>query len=74
MNNESLLYERTFSPEQRPDIRREFWISIGMGKNQNDLVDYDSIKYAISLEEDLNLEGFKFTKSYSKLNLFEKSN
>ena len=73
INNQSDLYEKTFKIYPRIKERRQIWISGGISKNPNDLTDYKNIKYAISLDEPFELEGFKFIRKYNYLYLFEKN-
>ena len=64
-------FEFRLTPPEK--IRREIWLEVGLGKNSKDNTDYNSIKYAISFDEDLGLENFTLKKEYGKLFLFEKS-
>lgn len=51
--------------------RREIYLNAGMRKPSNDLTDYNSIKYGISFEDNLNISGFEYIRSYGDLRLFE---
>jgi len=53
--------------------RRDVCMEIELRKTINDKTDYESIKYAISLEGNLDLEGFEFVKKYQRLSLYEKT-
>ncbi|GEM_PF-1848594 len=71
LKNESNLIEREFrSGPKRINDRREIWIKGGIGKPLNDPTDYESIKYAISLDKNLDLEGFKKLKEYEVLSVY----
>ncbi len=72
-NDTNILIEREFrSGPKNINDRREIWIKGGIGKPINDLTDYDTIKYAISLEKDLELEDFELIEKYHRLSLFGK--
>lgn len=73
LDNTNILVEREFRyPPNINEKRREIWIKGGIGKPLDDPTDYESIKYAISLEDDLDLKGFKLIKKYKILKLFKK--
>lgn len=72
LKGESVLFSKTFAPKSNIQNRREIWISGGISKNSGDNVDYASIKYALSNDDELSLDGFKLVKQYKTLNLFEK--
>ena len=72
LNNETILYERTFMPASNIRVRRQIWLSGGMSKNNNDDTDYEDINFAIGLYEPISLEGFKFIKKYNNLYLSKK--
>ncbi|KKT25435.1 hypothetical protein J4408_01890 [Candidatus Pacearchaeota archaeon] len=73
LENNSEIIKKRISSRAKIEERREVWIEIGIGKNSNDKTDYEAIKYAISLEEDIDLEGFELVKEYDKLRVFEKA-
>jgi len=74
LQNSSTLIEREFrSGPKNIYGRREIWIKGGIGKPLNDPTDYASIKYAISLDENLSLDGFGLIKRYDYLSLYKKS-
>lgn len=52
--------------------RRDVCFSIWIRKAFNDETNYDSIKYAISDQENFDLEDFRFIKKYGSLYVFEK--
>ena len=52
--------------------RRDFCFSASIRKAFNDDTDYNSIKYVISFDDDLDIEGFKFVRKYEKLSVFQK--
>ncbi|MBS3098795.1 hypothetical protein J4462_01135 [Candidatus Pacearchaeota archaeon] len=72
LNNESVLFEKKFMPVPKISDRRRIWFVGGISKNENDKTDYASIKYALSLNENLNLDGFKEIKKYRILTLWQK--
>ncbi len=54
--------------------RRDICLSIYIRKAFNDDTEYGSIKYGISFDDNLKLEGFEFVKKYDKLSVFQKIN
>ncbi|MBI2449857.1 hypothetical protein HYV49_06220 [Candidatus Pacearchaeota archaeon] len=70
--NESILFEKKFMPIPNIRDRRQIWIAGGINKNENDDTDYESIKYGISIGENLGISNFRLIKQYSELYLWEK--
>ncbi len=62
LNNQTILYEKTFIPVPNINSRRQIWIAGGMNKNENDDTDYENISLGIGFKEPINLEGFKLIK------------
>ena len=73
LKNETILFEKEFHPISNIEDRREIWIKGGISKSTVDSTPYNEIKYAISNEPEINLNGFKLLNSYKELNVFEKS-
>tara|TARA_Y100000034_G_scaffold136064_2_gene210571 strand:- start:1226 stop:2674 length:1449 start_codon:yes stop_codon:yes gene_type:complete len=74
LNNEITLQEQSFCTNSKISNRRDFCFSALLRKSFNDKTNYSSIRYAISSEEILNLEGFEFIEKYQHLSLFKKLN
>ena len=74
VNNESVLFEKRFEPISNINDRRTFWISGGIGKNENDSTDYENIEYGIGINEPINIKGFIAIKKYNILHLSKKAN
>jgi hypothetical protein len=72
LNNETTLQYQEFCTRSKIPNRRDFCFSAKLRKSFNDSTDYNSINYAISDEETLNLEGFEKLEEFQKLNVFEK--
>jgi hypothetical protein len=72
LNNEPTLQEQSFCTHSKISNRRDFCLSMTLRKSFNDQTDYSSIRYAISNEETLNLEGFEIKESFKILKVFEK--
>lgn len=53
--------------------RRDICMSVELRKTIADETDYDSINYAISFEETLNIENFEKLEEFDKLYLFKKT-
>ena len=73
LNNRTIIASKKIRSNAAPEFRREIWIEIGLGNNLNDNTDYNSIKYAIVLNDSLELDGFKLVKKYEILNIFERA-
>jgi len=70
LKNTSTILERELSSSPKNlNGRREIWIKGGISKPK-DSINYTSIKYAISLENELELENFQLIKKYQTLSLF----
>jgi len=72
--NNSTLFSKSIYFKTNAPIRREIWLSGGLNKNSQDQTDYESITYAISDQETLDLDNFKLIKKYQILSVFKKSN
>jgi hypothetical protein len=72
LNNQTVLFEKNFTPVPNIQDRRQIWISGGISKNENDNTDYSSINYGISFGEPLNLENFSVIRKYGLLYLNQK--
>ncbi|MDD5193394.1 MAG: hypothetical protein PHF67_02295 [Candidatus Nanoarchaeia archaeon] len=72
-SNNTVLFQKKFMPAPNIEDRRQIWIIGGMSKNEKDPTDYKNIKYAITINQPLKIEGFKFIKKYEFLNLYLKS-
>tara|TARA_Y100000310_G_scaffold330908_1_gene403490 strand:- start:4797 stop:6260 length:1464 start_codon:yes stop_codon:yes gene_type:complete len=71
-DEEYVLASKEIRTNAQINARREMAIILEWGRNSKDETDYDSIKYGISFERDLGLDGFEFVKKYKTLYLFEK--
>jgi hypothetical protein len=67
-----IISQKEICTNTRINSRRDICNLIYIRKSFNDKTDYNSIKYAISEEENLNLEGFELIKKYKLLFIFEK--
>ncbi|MDD5012088.1 MAG: EpsG family protein [Candidatus Nanoarchaeia archaeon] len=74
LNNQTILFEKTFMPIPNIQDRRQIWISGGMSKNTHDNTDYSSIKYGIGIGEPIDAENFSLIRKYDLLYLSEKNN
>ncbi|MDO8509364.1 MAG: hypothetical protein Q7S27_06815 [Nanoarchaeota archaeon] len=72
LQNKTTIAEKRISSNADSRFRTELWFEVGLRKNSNDITDYKSIQYAISLEENLDLPNFKLIKKYNRLSVFEK--
>lgn len=66
--------EKDLCSNVRIKERRDICMSIWIRKAFNDETDYESIKYAISFDDELDLENFELVRKYEKLSLLEKTN
>lgn len=71
-NNESIIAEKELCSNVKIKERRDICMSVWIRKAFNDDTDYNSIKYAISLDEEFDLENFEIIRKYEKLSLWEK--
>lgn len=67
-----IIAKKEICSHARINDRRDICTSIWIRKAFGDETEYDTIKYAISFEEELNLDEFVLIKRYDKLNLFGK--
>ena len=72
LNNQETIAKKEIRTDAKINARRELRIIIDWRKNSKDKTDYDSIRYAISIDKELGLENFRFVKKYKTLYLFEK--
>ncbi len=72
LSNSTIITSKKISSNSLPEFRREIWVEVGLGKNSKDNTNYESIKYGISMSENLDLPDFKFKKKYRVLSVFEK--
>jgi len=72
LSGNPVLSEKIICSETKIKSRRDICASMLIRKAFNDKTDYDSIRYALSEEKDLDLEGFSLIREYDKLYLFEK--
>lgn len=72
LQNKSVIASKEVSSNASPEYRREIFLVVGIRKNSNDNTSYNSIKYAISFEDNIDLDGFNLVKRYDKLYLWEK--
>ena len=70
--NETIIFQKEFRPSFNINERREIWITGGISKKSPDTTNYGSIKYALSEETEIDLNGFELMKSYKILKVFEK--
>ena len=67
-----VLLEKEWKLVPRIDDRRQIFISGGIQVNENDLTDYENIKYAIGFKEPISLEGFEVIARSGALFVSEK--
>jgi len=72
MDGESVIAGKTLCSSSKTWNRRDICITIDLTKTLDDQTDYDSIIYGISLEKDLDINGFELAKEYKLLSVFEK--
>ncbi|MFH1431155.1 MAG: hypothetical protein ABIG37_01665 [Nanoarchaeota archaeon] len=74
LQDSSLIFKKTICSNSKIQNRREICISAYLERlsDNKDNTDYSSIKYAISLQDNLDLDNFKLIKKYHILSLFEK--
>ena len=70
--NETVLFERRWSPEINIKDRRILWISGGMSINPVVLEDLDKIEYALTINETINLPNFELVEKYRLINVYKK--
>jgi hypothetical protein len=73
LENETILFDKFYSPKSNIENRREVFIGGGIKGIINGDENYDSVQYAISFDENLEIEGFELEKEYSKLRFFERN-
>lgn len=72
LENKTVLFEKRFESHSTIQDRRQIWIEGGLSVNPDDKTDFSSIRYAISFNESLGIDGFKEIKKFDLLYLFEK--
>jgi hypothetical protein len=72
MNNETIIFKKIISSKPSIRDRRQIWVGGGIGKNENDLTDYELIDYGISIGEPLKLKNFAVVNKYNVLYLNKK--
>ncbi len=72
-NNTNIIADKRIGSDASSRFRTEMWIEVVLTKNSNDNTDYESINYAISLDKELNIEGFELIKRYKALSIYRKS-
>ncbi len=72
LKNQTTIFEKTICSNSKVESRRDICISGSLEKAFNDETDYDSIKYAVSLDKNINLDNFKLIKKYNLVSVFEK--
>ncbi len=72
LDNETDLFKKRFAFLSNIEDRRYIWIEAGISKNPVDTTNYESLKYALSMDEKLDLNRFKLIKKYDLLYLWEK--
>lgn len=70
--DDPIIFQKEFCSNTNIRNRRDICSSIYIRKAFNDEIDYESIIYSISEEDNLDIEGFKLVKKYRTLSLFEK--
>lgn len=68
-----VLFEKTIKSNPRIADRRQILITGKLQKSDTDKTDYDSIKFAIGVNEPIEIENFKKVKKYNVLYLSEKA-
>jgi len=72
LQNKTTLAEKTVCSASKPWNRRDICMTVTLKKTINDKTDYSSIKYAVSLDRDIDLDNFRLMKEYQTLSTFEK--
>jgi len=72
LENDSTIASKTLCSGSQSWNRRDICTTVELRKTIADKTDYDSIKYAISIEKHLDLENFELIKEYPNLSLFKK--
>ena len=72
LEGDEIIFEKEFHPKPNINNRREIWIKGGLSRNTVNDKNLSSVKYAISDERQIDLNGFELVKSYNKLNVFKK--
>jgi hypothetical protein len=71
-NNDSIIASKRLETNPPQNIRRSFWMEVGLEKNKNDKTDYSKINYALSLEDSLIIDNFELIKKYKSVSLYKK--
>jgi len=73
LNNQTIIFEKTFSPVPKIRERRQIWLAGGISKSENDPTNFSSIDFAIGVGEPVNITGFSVTKQYNNLFVSKKN-
>lgn len=73
LEGKNTVFSKKYCPDISINERRKICSEFSIEKTDKDKTDYSSIIYAISYEENLDLEGFELVQKYSHLSLFKKS-
>lgn len=73
-SNNSIVAEKEICSNIKIKERRDICASVWIRKAFGDETDYSSIKYGISFDDKIELEGFQLVRQYERLSLFEKIN
>lgn len=71
-NNETVLFEKKFQFSPKINDRRSIWIGGGIEKNPNDATKYETIKYALTINDEDSIEGFQKIKKYAIITIWAK--
>ena len=63
LSGNEVIFEKILKPTSNIKNRREIWIGGGMNKRESG-IDYSSIRYLITLEDNSNLENFQLIVKY----------
>lgn len=74
LKNDSTIISKKVCSRAMSQNRRDICVMVELRKTINDKTDYSKINYALSFEENIDLDDFKLIKKYSKLSLFKKIN
>lgn len=66
------IFSKEYCTSANIAYRREICAEMSIKKTTDDTTDYGAIRYAISEEPSLDVEGFELVESYTQLHLFRK--
>lgn len=72
LNREATISSKTLCSASETWNRRDICVKVELRKTIKDETDYNAIKYAISLEKNIDLDNFKLIKNYQVLSVFGK--